>query len=93
MMVHYSAAKKVLHYLAEIKTHRITYSKKKPEFQRENLFYRYANTGYATAEGYCLVSGYIFLSGGSAIIWCSQKQSTIVMSTTEAEYVALSEAA
>ena len=38
-------------------------------------------------------SGYMFLQGGAAISWKSNKQPCIALSTTEAEYVALSAAA
>ena len=36
--------------------------------------------------------GYVFLASGGAITWKSKKQSIIALSTTESEYVALSEA-
>ena len=35
-------------------------------------------------------SGYIILLGGAAVSWCSQKQRSVAVSTTEAEYMALS---
>jgi hypothetical protein len=92
-MAHYGAAKKVLRYLAGTKNHGITYSKKRSQFQGENAFHGYADAGYGTAEGYRSVSGYVFIAGGGAITWCSRKQTTVALSTTEAEYVALSEAA
>ena len=38
-------------------------------------------------------TGYIFLLNGGAIIWCSSKQSIVVGSMCEAEYIAASEAA
>jgi len=38
------------------------------------------------------MSGYVFLPNGGAITWGSKKQTTIALSSTEAEYVALSEA-
>lgn len=38
-------------------------------------------------------SGYAFFLGGSAFSWTSAKQSVVAMSSTEAEYVALSTAA
>ena len=35
-------------------------------------------------------SGYVFLLGGAAVSWKSTKQTTVALSTAEAEYVALS---
>ena len=37
-------------------------------------------------------SGYVFQIGGSTISWMSKRQSIVALSTTEAEYVALSTA-
>ena len=42
-------------------------------------------------DGYKSTSGYVFLAGDAAITWGSQKQATIALSLTKAEYVALSE--
>jgi len=38
-------------------------------------------------------SGYVFLSGGTSISWCSKKQNSVSLSTTEAEYKAAALAA
>lgn len=38
-------------------------------------------------------TGYVFVLGGSPISWDAKKQSTVALSTTEAEYMALSECA
>ncbi|UYV74589.1 hypothetical protein LAZ67_12000206 [Cordylochernes scorpioides] len=38
-------------------------------------------------------SGYIFVLGGAAISWCSSKQKCVALSTAEAEYYAICEAA
>jgi len=54
--------------------------------------------GFAEADwGSCVVdrrsfSGYVFMLSGAAISWKSQKQRTVSLSSTEAEYVSLSEA-
>ena len=37
-------------------------------------------------------SGYVFKVANSTVSWCSKKQATVAKSTTEAEYVALSQA-
>jgi hypothetical protein len=39
-----------------------------------------------------MTSGYVFMMAGRAIMWRSKKQTTVALSFTEAEYVALSEA-
>ena len=38
------------------------------------------------------VGGYVFTIGGKAIIWISKLQKVVALSTTEAEYVAATEA-
>lgn len=40
-----------------------------------------------------LYTGYVFKLGGAAIAWESKKQRTVALSSTEAEYMGLSEAA
>jgi hypothetical protein len=39
------------------------------------------------------ISGYVATLGGGAIAWSSKKQHTVALSTTEAEYIALTEGA
>jgi len=41
----------------------------------------------------CPNPGYIFITAGGAITWCSKRQTFTALSTTKAEYIALSEAA
>ena len=54
----------------------------------------YTDASFQTyKDDYKSQSGYIFLLNGGAINWKSSKQSTIADSTTEAEYIAASEAA
>ena len=88
---HWSAAKRVLRYLKGTITTGITYRKQNPV--DENTFHGYSDASFASEEDGKSISGYIFMSGGGPIVWGSRKQKMVVLSTTEAEYVALSEAA
>lgn len=36
-------------------------------------------------------SGFIFMMGDGIVAWCSQRQKSVALSTTEAEYIALSQ--
>ena len=54
-------------------------------------------TGYSDADGMSnedrhAISGYVFMLNGGAISWSSKRQETISLSTTEAEYIALTHA-
>src|SRR5882762_8566320 len=57
-----------------------------------NIFHGFANAAFANADDYKSTTGYVFLVVGGAITWKSKKQTIIAMSSTESEYVALSEA-
>lgn len=79
--------KRILRYLAGTTKLGIFYTKKtKPMI------------GYCDADwGGCLedrrsYSGYVFILAGGAVSWKSQKQRTVALSSTESEYVSLSEA-
>jgi hypothetical protein len=91
---HMGALKRVLRYLAGTKGYGITY-KNSPESTTDNynLFSGYADAAYGNQDGLKSTSGYVFIATGGAITWCSKKQTTVALSTTEAEYVALGEAA
>ncbi len=55
---------------------------------------RYTDASFQTVkDDYKSQSGYIFLLNRDAVSWKSSKQSTIVDSTIEAEYIAASKAA
>ena len=53
--------------------------------------------GYSDADGMSqedrhAISGYVFMLNGGAVSWSSKRQDTISLSTTEAEYIALTHA-
>lgn len=85
---HWSAAKKVLRYLKGTSDIGLI-------FKRSLLGQL---EGYVDANwGSCLIdrrsyTGYVFLLSNSAISWESHKQRTVALSTTEAEYMGITEA-
>ena len=91
---HVGALKQILRYLKGTKNQGIMYSKipQNELQQNNNLFHGYADATYANTDDYKSTSGYVFVVGGGAIMWRSKKQTTIALSSTEAEYIALSEA-
>ena len=91
---HFVAVKRILRYLAGTQDHGITYSKSLASTNiDDNNFYGFADAAFANHDDLKSTSGYVFLASGGAITWKSKKQTTIALSSTEAEYVALSEAA
>jgi hypothetical protein len=89
-MQHVTALKRVLRYLSGTRTYEITY---KDAPNQPGLFYGYADAAFANADDDKSTSGYVYIAGGSAITWRSKKQTTIALSSMEAENIALSEAA
>lgn len=85
---HWNAVKRILRYLRGTIDLKLTYA-------REDK---------ATLHGYCDAdwgsdesdrrsnTGYVFLLQGGAVAWNSRKQQTVALSTTEAEYMAMSAA-
>lgn len=85
---HWTAAKHVLRYLKGTRTLSITYGKTR-DFVIKG--YSDADWGQNRADRRS-ISGYAFLLGGGIVSWSSKKQSTVALSTMEAEYVALAHA-
>lgn len=89
---HFMAAKRVLRYLKGTIDEGLIYTKK--EVDRSELL-----KGAADADwGSCHVdrrsyTGYIFTFAGTPVSWEARKQRTIALSTAEAEYMAITEAA
>jgi len=62
------------------------------ESDRSDLFHGYTDVAYSNLDERKSTTGYIFIAAKGAITWRSKKQLTIALSSTEAKYVALSEA-
>ena len=87
-MIHWAAVKNILKYLKRTK----------------DLFLVYGGDEELVVKGYTDVSfmkdpddfksqvGYVFTLNGGAVSWKSSKKNTVADSTTEAEYIAASEA-
>uniref|UniRef100_A0A803KM19 Retrovirus-related Pol polyprotein from transposon TNT 1-94 n=1 Tax=Chenopodium quinoa TaxID=63459 RepID=A0A803KM19_CHEQI len=61
---------------------------------KECLVTRYNDSDYAAnVDTRRSVTGYVFTLGGSVVSWKSTLQSSVTLSTTEAEYMALTSAA
>ena len=83
---HWTAVKRVLHYLKGTRDYTLTYGGKHRTYD-ENLIF-YCDADWASEADRKSVSGYIILLAGGAVAWSSKKQSTVALSTAEAEYIA-----
>ena len=87
---HWNAAKKILRYVIGTSNYGILYN---GNFKHDNII------GYCDADFAADIStrrstsGYVFQLAGAPVSWFSQRQSMVVLSTTESEYVAAAEAA
>jgi hypothetical protein len=59
--------------------------------KESNSFHGFSDAAYGNTGSCKSTTGYVYVSGGGAITWRSKKQTTVALSSTEAEYVALSE--
>ena len=86
---HWTAVKRILRYLKGTSNLGLIYREDTP-----GIITGYSDADWAGDVGdRKSTSGYVFLLGGAAISWKSSKQTCVALSTTEAEYIALSAAA
>lgn len=84
---HWLAAKRVLRYLAGTVNLGLVYKK------NNKSLIGYADSDWGGCNiTRCSYTGYAFILNDAAIVWKSQKQCTVALSSTEAEYVSMSEA-
>lgn len=85
---HWTSAKRVLSYLQGTRNLGLCFRKTK------NNLVGYVDSDWAgDVDDRISYTGYVFKLPGMAITWEARKQKTIVLSSTEAEYMALCEAA
>src|ERR1700743_287796 len=84
---HWESTKRVYRYLLGTKALRLTYGAGKKGLEG------YSDSDGMSQEHRRAISGYAFLIDGGAISWSSKKQEIATLSTTEAEYVAMTHAA
>lgn len=81
---HWNAVKKILKYLKETQDYGLRYSA-----ATQNIVEGYSDADYAKdTETRKSTTGYVFIKNGAAITWASQRQQSIALSTTEAEFMA-----
>ena len=86
--VHWTAAKRILRYLEGTIDLKRVYKK-----ENENLRgYVYANLGNCIVDRR-YYTGSTFIFSGAAILWESRKQRTVTVTSTEAEYMSITDAA
>lgn len=89
---HFGALKRILRYLQGTRGCSLTYRATEPADQQPKLF-GYTDSDFANDKSdRRSVSGYVFILCNGAVSWASRRQKTTALSTTEAEYVAASEA-
>uniref|UniRef100_A0AAV1UW80 Polyprotein n=1 Tax=Peronospora matthiolae TaxID=2874970 RepID=A0AAV1UW80_9STRA len=83
---HWVAVKRIFRYLQDTKTHGICY---KPSARID--FRGYSDADWAgDLTDRKSTSGYVFMLLGAPVSWVSKKQPSVSLSTSEAEYIALS---
>lgn len=86
--IHITSVKRILKYLKGTADYGITFKK-----QNNLKFIGFSDADYAgDVDTRRSTSGYVFQLGESVISWCSERQKTVALSTTESEYVAATHA-
>lgn len=88
--VHLGAAKHLLRYLRDMARCGLCY--KKDQMSRGQQLHGYSDAAFGNSVNQWSTGGYMFMINESPVCWASNKQSIAAESSTEAEYMALSNA-
>lgn len=87
-LVHWKAVKRIMRYLKGTIDYKLIYEK-----GNNNDLHGYCDSDWASdIDKRRSCTGYLFKMSGGAITWSSKRQPTIALSTTEAEYMAMTSA-
>jgi len=87
---HTIALKRILRYLSSTRSYGIVY---KVLPQSPSFFHGYLDVALANADEAKSTSGYVYIARNGVITWSSKRQISQALSSAEAEYVTISEAA
>jgi len=84
---HWTAVKRVFHYLKYTHSNKLTYGGDNDVSNADfNIF---CDADWASdASDHKSISGYVITMAGGAVSWSSKKQTSVALSTAEAEYIA-----
>ena len=80
---------RIYHYLSQSPDLALKYGEKSDKLILEG----YSDASFANSYGSKSISGYCFLLSGSLVSWYAHTQPVVALSTAEAEYMALTDAA
>ena len=81
---HFEAVKRIIRYLNTTKDRGITFGK------GDLIIIGYSDSDWAgDRDSRKSTSGFVFMLNNGPVSWCSKKQATVALSSTEAEYIAL----
>lgn len=87
--VHWTATKRIMRYLRGTTQYKLEFD----GLKRSSII-GFTDADWASnVDDRRSVTGYVFLKNGTAISWATRRQSTVALSTTESEYMAMSMAA
>ena len=85
--MHWTAVKRIFRYLKGTRDFALTYGGKDSEIWNEDL-HIYCDADWASSHDRKSTSGFVITLAGGAVAWSSKKQTSVALSTAEAEYVA-----